>query len=58
MPWVAGYEEDELLRSLGITIQDIAPLANNCTEVRLYETMQIIHVHSPVEYSNTYRFKP
>ena len=33
MPWVAGYEEDELLRSLEIKIHDIVPLANNCTEV-------------------------
>lgn len=35
MPWVAGYEEDELLKSLGITMKDIRPLANNCTEVFL-----------------------
>jgi len=33
MPWVAGYEEDELLKTLGVSIKDIVPLANNCTEV-------------------------
>lgn len=33
MPWKAGYEEDELLQNLGITMKDIKPLAKNCTEV-------------------------
>ena len=33
MPWVAGYEEDELLKTLGVKLSDIQPLAKNCTEV-------------------------
>jgi len=33
MPWIAGYEEDELLKTLEIKVEDIKPLANNCTEV-------------------------
>ncbi|CAG7628859.1 unnamed protein product [Allacma fusca] len=38
MPWVAGYEEDEILRSLGITLNDIQPLASNCTEILVWHT--------------------
>lgn len=41
MPWVAGYEEDELLKSLGVTIKDIQPLANNCTEVNFFPIFHI-----------------
>jgi beta-1,3-glucuronyltransferase len=41
MPWVAGYEEDELLRSLGVKVQDIAPLANECTEILVWHTKAV-----------------
>lgn len=36
MPWVAGYEEDELLRNLDVKMKEIEPLANNCTEVEIF----------------------
>lgn len=38
MPYRAGYEEDGFLRSLGLTISDIEPKANNCTEILVWHT--------------------
>lgn len=38
MPYKAGYEEDEFLKSLDIKIQDIEPKANNCTEILVWHT--------------------
>lgn len=43
MPWVAGYEEDQLLKTLGVSMPDIVPLANNCSEVR---TLYLSHAVS------------
>jgi Glycosyltransferase family 43. len=34
MPYKAGYEEDQFLRSLGLTLEDIEPKANSCTQVK------------------------
>ena len=34
MPYRAGYEEDGLLKELGVTVQDLQPLAKECTQVR------------------------
>ena len=34
MPYHAGYEEDKLLQALGVKMEEIEPLANQCTEVR------------------------
>jgi beta-1,3-glucuronyltransferase len=33
MPYKAGYEEDHFLRSLGLTLEDIEPKADSCTQV-------------------------
>lgn len=33
MPYKAGHEEDQFLKSLGLKMEDIEPKANNCTEV-------------------------
>jgi Glycosyltransferase family 43 len=33
MPYKAGHEEDQFLKSLGLKLEDIEPKANNCTEV-------------------------
>lgn len=38
MPYHEGHEEDGFLRSLGLTISDIEPKANNCTEVLVWHT--------------------
>ncbi|XP_043204743.1 galactosylgalactosylxylosylprotein 3-beta-glucuronosyltransferase S-like [Amphibalanus amphitrite] len=38
MPYHAGYEEDKLLRAFGITMDEIEPLANQCTEVLVWHT--------------------
>lgn len=35
MPYKVGYEEDIFLKSLGLGIEDIEPLASNCTKVRI-----------------------
>ena len=34
MPYKAGYEEDQFLRSLGLTLEDIEPKADSCTQVK------------------------
>lgn len=33
MPYKAGYEEDQFLRSLGLKLDDIEPKGNFCTQV-------------------------
>lgn len=33
MPYKAGYEEDLFLRSLNLTLDDIEPRADGCTQV-------------------------
>jgi beta-1,3-glucuronyltransferase S len=33
MPYKAGHEEDQFLKSLGLKMEEIEPKANNCTEV-------------------------
>lgn len=38
MPYKAGYEEDEFLRSLDLKMEQIEPLANNCTEILVWHT--------------------
>ncbi|PSN51915.1 Galactosylgalactosylxylosylprotein 3-beta-glucuronosyltransferase S [Blattella germanica] len=38
MPYKAGYEEDQFLRSLGLKLEDIEPKANSCTQVLVWHT--------------------
>lgn len=38
MPYKAGYEEDEFLKSIGLRMADIEPKAKNCTEVLVWHT--------------------
>lgn len=38
MPYKAGYEEDSFLRSISLTLKDIEPKANNCTEILVWHT--------------------
>lgn len=38
MPYKAGYEEDEFLKSIGLKTEDIEPKANNCTEIFVWHT--------------------
>lgn len=38
MPYKAGYEEDDFLKSIGLKMQDIEPKANNCTEILVWHT--------------------
>ncbi|XP_033610757.1 galactosylgalactosylxylosylprotein 3-beta-glucuronosyltransferase S isoform X2 [Cryptotermes secundus] len=38
MPYKAGYEEDHFLRSLGLTLEDIEPKADSCTQVFVWHT--------------------
>lgn len=38
MPYQAGYEEDKFLVNLGLNIEDIEPLADNCTKVLVWHT--------------------
>ncbi|XP_075990905.1 galactosylgalactosylxylosylprotein 3-beta-glucuronosyltransferase S-like [Anticarsia gemmatalis] len=38
MPYIAGHEEDRFLVSLGLKIEDIEPLAANCSKVLVWHT--------------------
>uniref|UniRef100_A0A182QZC4 Galactosylgalactosylxylosylprotein 3-beta-glucuronosyltransferase n=1 Tax=Anopheles farauti TaxID=69004 RepID=A0A182QZC4_9DIPT len=38
MPFKAGYEEDEFLKSIGLKMDDIEPKAHNCTEILVWHT--------------------
>lgn len=54
MPYKAGFEEDEFLKSIGLKMDDIEPKANNCTEILVWHTQTkkekppVIHVHNDV----------
>ena len=41
MPLKAGYEEDGFLQALGVTPEELEPLADNCTQVKLYTDRQL-----------------
>jgi len=41
MPYKAGYEEDVFLQGLAIKLEDIQPLANDCTEVLVWHTKTV-----------------
>jgi beta-1,3-glucuronyltransferase S len=38
MPYRAGYEEDDFLKSIGLKMEHIEPKANNCTEILVWHT--------------------
>lgn len=38
MPYKVGYEEDFFIRSLGVTLNDLEPLAQNCTQILVWHT--------------------
>jgi hypothetical protein len=46
MPYKVGYEEEFFLRSLDLTLNDLEPLANNCTQVLVWHT-RTQHVVDP-----------
>lgn len=41
MPYIAGHEEDRFLVSLGLKIEDIEPLAENCSKVLVWHTRTV-----------------
>lgn len=43
MPYQKGYLEDKFLVALGITMEDIEPLADNCTKVLVWHTKSLKH---------------
>ena len=38
MPYRAGYEEDVFMHNLNLTLEDIDPMASECTEVSVWHT--------------------
>lgn len=54
MPYKAGFEEDEFLKSIGLKIDDIEPKAKNCSEILVWHTQTkkekppLIHVDERV----------
>ena len=38
MPYLGGFEETLFLENMNITIEDIEPLANDCTEMLVWHT--------------------
>jgi beta-1,3-glucuronyltransferase S len=49
MPFKAGYEEDQFLRNNHVTLDDIEPKANNCTEVYVWHTQTRKHSKSHLQ---------
>ncbi|VVD01653.1 unnamed protein product, partial [Leptidea sinapis] len=41
MPYIAGHEEDRFLISLGLKLEDIEPLASNCSKVLVWHTKTV-----------------
>ena len=41
MPYKAGYEEDLFLQSLNLTLEEIEPLAGDCSEVLVWHTKTV-----------------
>ncbi|KAJ0183687.1 hypothetical protein K1T71_000110 [Dendrolimus kikuchii] len=41
MPFIAGHEEDRFLLSLGLKLEDIEPLADNCSRVFVWHTKTV-----------------
>jgi len=41
MPYKAGYEEDFFLQNLHIKLEDIEPMANQCTEILVWHTKTV-----------------
>ncbi|CAG4962216.1 unnamed protein product [Parnassius apollo] len=41
MPYIAGHEEDKFLVSLGLQMEDIEPLADNCTKILVWHTKTV-----------------
>lgn len=41
MPYILGYEEDRFLLSLGIKMEHIEPLAENCSKVYVWHTQTV-----------------
>lgn len=48
MPYKAGYEEDRFLRSLGLTLDQIEPKANGCTQVNFYLVLIFFLIYSKI----------
>lgn len=38
MPYKAGFEEDEFLKSIGLKMSEIEPKAKNCSEILVWHT--------------------
>ncbi|XP_041987602.1 galactosylgalactosylxylosylprotein 3-beta-glucuronosyltransferase S-like [Aricia agestis] len=43
MPYIAGHEEDRFLVSLNLKMNDIEPLADNCTKILVWHTKTVKH---------------
>ena len=41
MPFWAGYEEDVFIQSLNVDLEDLEPLANDCTEILVWHTKTV-----------------
>ncbi|XP_026760380.1 galactosylgalactosylxylosylprotein 3-beta-glucuronosyltransferase S-like [Galleria mellonella] len=41
MPYIAGHEEDRFLVSLGLKMEDIEPLAENCSKILVWHTRTV-----------------
>ncbi|XP_023937485.2 galactosylgalactosylxylosylprotein 3-beta-glucuronosyltransferase S [Bicyclus anynana] len=49
MPFIAGHEEDKFLVSLDLDIEDIEPLAGNCTRILVWHTKTAKHKKSTLK---------
>lgn len=49
MPFVAGHEEDRFLVSTGLKLEEIEPLANNCSRVLVWHTRTSKHTKPVIQ---------
>ena len=52
MPYKAGYEEDLFLQSLNLTLEELEPMASNCTEILVWHTKTVKDKVSKIKLDN------
>ncbi|CAG0921023.1 unnamed protein product, partial [Notodromas monacha] len=55
MPYLPGHEEDRFLQSLDIELEDILPLADNCTQVYVWHTKTLERDRGVIQHPKGWR---
>lgn len=51
MPYIAGHEEDRFLVSLGLKLEDIEPLADNCSKILVWHTRTVKYKKPTIKFN-------